>query len=817
MRRFAFKTFALAAASVTACATSATLANDLTLIGSIGSPQGAPYDVFASDIAFADAATIVVGIRGADTIAPSAGAVEVFVQTSEGWERVARPTLTGIAAGDQLGEAVAARGAWFAAGAPRNDVRGTDAGAVLIARKIDGVWTQVATLLPPAGTSAGAHFGAALAMTEDRLAIGAPRASGGGFVETYRRVGDVWTFESRLANPTPSSANRYGEAVALGADTDGAPLLVIGDPADDAVATDAGSARVFRFENGQWQERAVLTAASARDRVYFGQSVAVAAGVVAVGAYAELGGDAKSEIDEAGAVEIFAPDPVKADALLRVATIASTEPLAYGSFGWDVALEARSTSSGVSRSGVSWLLLVGEPGASVESGVAQSGRTHCLRSADAVTWDVLAHTRLTPASPQAVFGAAVAISDGVCAFAAPGAAVLGSPQGLAASLDLSTDCDANGVPDAIDIANGARDANGDGILDACEPLFDVPDVYPTIQAAIDAVPAGVAKTITVAPGLYNESFALNGKNVVVQGAPEGGTILDGAGLTTAIATLNGEPATAGLEHLTFQNGIVGAQVNPPNPTFTGGGAVFGKLSAAYIRHCSFTGCRAKFGGAVYLLRCEVNVVGCTFTNNESLVDGGAVQTFASSGALRNSTFTGNRCALASAGSGSAFKAVGIKTAGTTVTLEQCLISGNIVPSAGAAVEYYENAKVLAGTLRLVNTQIVGNLRGAGTTDDAAGLRVLGSPQACIVSNGTTICENTPRNVEGPYLAEGDWTVCDCLADFTNDGYVSAADLSALLAWWSAASPSGVGDVNHDGIVNGTDLSTMLATWGACKN
>ncbi|MFM1868155.1 MAG: hypothetical protein RL591_1563 [Planctomycetota bacterium] len=817
MRRFAFNTFALAVASVAACATTATRANDLTLLGSIGSPQGAPYDVFASDIAFADAGALVVGIRGADTVAPSAGAVEVYAQTAEGWERVARPTLTGIAAGDQLGEAVAAHGSWFAAGAPRNDARGSDAGAVVIARLIDGVWTQAATLLPPAATSAGAHFGAALAMTDDRLAIGAPRASGGGFVEVYRRVGDVWTFESRLANPTPSTANRYGDAVALGADASGVPLLVIGDPADDAIATDAGSARVFRFEDGQWRERAVLTAASARDRVYFGQSVAVAAGVVAVGAYAELGGYPKNEIEEAGAVEIFAPDPVEADSWLRVATLASTEPLAYASFGWDVALEARSTNSGMSRSGMSWLLVVGEPGASVEGGVAQSGRVHCLRSSDALTWEALANARLAPSSPQAVFGAAVALSGGVCAFAAPGAAVLGSPQGLAASLDLSTDCDTNGVPDAIDIANGARDSNGDGILDACEPLFDVPDVYPTIQAAIDAVPVGVAKTITVAPGVYNESFALNGKNVVVQGAPEGGTILDGTGLTTAIASLNGEPATAGLENLAFQNGIVGAQVNPPNPTFTGGGAVFGKLSAAFIRHCSFTGCRAKFGGAVYLLRCEVNVDTCTFTNNESLVDGGALQTFASSGVLRNSTFTGNRCALSSAGSGSALKAVGIKSAGTMVTLEQCLISGNIVPSAGAAVEYYENAEVLAGTLRVVDTNIVNNLVDGGTPNDAAGLRVLGSQAACVLSDGTTICGNTPRNVEGPYLAEGEWTVCDCLADFTNDGYVSAADLSLLLTWWSVASPSGVGDVNHDGVVNAADLSMMLVEWGGCKN
>jgi hypothetical protein len=346
----------------------------------------------------------------------------------------------------------------------------------------------------------------------------------------------------------------------------------------------------------------------------------------------------------------------------------------------------------------------------------------------------------------------------------------------------------------------------------------VPEDFPTIQAAIDAVPAGTARTITVAPGVYNEAFALNGKNVVVRGVADGTTILDGTGLTISIARLTGgEPATAGLENLVFRNGIAGTPINPPNAVFTGGGAVFGKLSSAFIRNCDFSACKAEFGGAVYLLRCNMDIDGCTFTNNTGYVDGGGAQTYASSGRLANSTFTGNRCAVTYAGSGSAFKAVGIKTAGTTVTLEDCTITGNTVPGAGAAVEYFENAKILAGTLRLIGTEIVTNLQGSGTPNDAAGLRVIGRQTACVVGNGTTICGNTPRNVEGPFLAEGSWTVCDCLADVTDDGQVNAADLGIVLASWGAVDAQGSGDTNHDGVVNGADLSSVLDNWGVCDN
>jgi hypothetical protein len=53
----------------------------------------------------------------------------------------------------------------------------------------------------------------------------------------------------------------------------------------------------------------------------------------------------------------------------------------------------------------------------------------------------------------------------------------------------------------------------------------------------------------------------------------------------------------------------------------------------------------------------------------------------------------------------------------------------------------------------------------------------------------------------------------CPADLDGDGFVSAADLSALLGNWGN---SGAGDIDGDGFVNAADLSALLATWGPCS-
>jgi hypothetical protein len=383
-------------------------------------------------------------------------------------------------------------------------------------------------------------------------------------------------------------------------------------------------------------------------------------------------------------------------------------------------------------------------------------------------------------------------------------------------LEWSADCNSDGIVDYGQILRGElADANANSIPDVCDAVFLVPSQFPTIQAAIDAVPASARRTVQVAPGTYNQSFSLNGKDVVIRGAADGTTILDGTGLPASIATFSGgEPATAGLENLVFRNGTAGSLIYK-GALFKVGGAVYGTNSSAFIRNCRFENNRSDYGGAVYLIYSSFLAEGCVFSGNTGVSQGGGMMVFGSTGAVRNCTFTANRCGVAGVGGGSAFKAAEALFTGETVLLDGCTITGNIAGVDGSAVEYHEDVGLHLGKMRLVNCTITGNTSGTITAIGSGGLTVTGRMQSCIIDAGTTICDNLPRNVQGPYFIAGTPTICDCQADLSGDGMVNGGDLGILLSSWGATLPTGVGDVNHDGVVNGADLAVLLSGWGSC--
>jgi hypothetical protein len=344
----------------------------------------------------------------------------------------------------------------------------------------------------------------------------------------------------------------------------------------------------------------------------------------------------------------------------------------------------------------------------------------------------------------------------------------------------------------------------------------VPSEFGTVQEAINAADASAATMIHVARGTYTQPFSLNGKNVIIRGAADGTTILDGTGLPASIATFTGgEPATAGLENLVFRNGTEGSIIYK-GALFKVGGAVYGRDSSAFIRNCRFEGNRSDYGGGAYLLYCNMTVEDCVFSSNTGIAQGGGLMVFGTTGVVRNCSFTGNQCGIAGIGGGSAFKAAGTLNAGETVLFDGCTVTGNSSGVEGGAVEFYENVELNPGTLRIVNSTITGNRSGTGALNGAGGLMITGRMQSCIVDEGTVLCENLPRNVEGAFFIAGSPTICDCLADLNGDGVVSGGDLGLLLNAWGPTAPSGAGDVNHDGLVDGADLALMLNSWGFCQ-
>lgn len=182
---------------------------------------------------------------------------------------------------------------------PVADELATNAGAVYVYERVDGVWT-FHSYLKASNTDADDAFGAEVVFDGELLAISATGESSNatgingdeanndamnsGAVYVFRLDGDTWVQEAYLKASNPDTNDRFGNALALDGDT-----LVVGAKDDDGNATESGSVYVFVRIGGVWNEQARLNVASPRMRDEFGAAVAIAGDTIVVGAPGEDG------------------------------------------------------------------------------------------------------------------------------------------------------------------------------------------------------------------------------------------------------------------------------------------------------------------------------------------------------------------------------------------------------------------------------------------------------------------------------------------------------------------------------------------------
>lgn len=438
------------------CAAAATLtgaagAQSLALTPSVHPPQSQPFDVFGTDVAMWSPIYCAVGVRGADTAASNAGAVDTFDLKEGIWTYRQRLMPLGLASGDQFGHAISATDEWLAAGATRHDASGSDAGAVWVYRREGLSWVSPQKLIPGMGSD-GARFGMSVGLGDGRLAIGAPGTAPGGVVHLYRFVegksNGGWVLETTIANPSPAEGDRFGECVAL----EGARLLVA-DPFDDAVATDRGAVYTYVHDGGAWSPGSTLVPAVSSDRQYYGRSISLRGTRLAIGAYGADSSD--GAIASSGAVEVY--DLVGGN-WSRSAELRPVAPSQGGNFGWEVAIEAGT-------------LLVGEPGWQPSDGSGtRQGRVHLYARQPSAQWAKVADFGTVDGQTEEIFGTAIAILSGKAAITAPGR---DERRGALLAANLLADCDQNEVADVLQIAaDPARDCNGDMLLDDCQTDSD---------------------------------------------------------------------------------------------------------------------------------------------------------------------------------------------------------------------------------------------------------------------------------------------------------------------------------------------------------
>lgn len=297
-----------------------------------------PASSFGTALALSDNALVVGApnhsISAAKAINAS-GAAYVFERGPGGWFQSALLQAAHPDNYDYFGTAVAMRGDTVVVGAPGESssatvVNGDDtnngavrSGAAYVFKRDHQGYKQT-TYLKPTNTRADATFGSSVALDGAFVAVGAPGESSSGrgvdsrkndadapysgAVYVFAAAGETYEQAAYLKASNADAEDVFGSALAF----DGGVLAVAacgasygnGSPAfgEDGLATGVGGAAgnddakqsgavyLFSTNDGAWQQLAYVKASNAEAKDFFGRSLALADGDLAVGAEMESGG-----------------------------------------------------------------------------------------------------------------------------------------------------------------------------------------------------------------------------------------------------------------------------------------------------------------------------------------------------------------------------------------------------------------------------------------------------------------------------------------------------------------------------------------------
>lgn len=185
-------------------------------------------------------------------------------------------------ANDNFGWSVAIDGNTAVVGAPWNAVNvsasNPSPGAAYVYVRQNGSWTEQAILTPDDGVDDD-EFGIAVAISGDRIIVGAHLHDGDGAAYVFTRTGSSWSQEAKLIASDGAAGDGFGIAVALDGDT-----AVVGAYEDDDNGSNSGSAYVFIHQSGSWNQQARIAGDDIAGGNRFGRSVAVQGDTAVVGA-----------------------------------------------------------------------------------------------------------------------------------------------------------------------------------------------------------------------------------------------------------------------------------------------------------------------------------------------------------------------------------------------------------------------------------------------------------------------------------------------------------------------------------------------------
>lgn len=369
-------------------------------------PGGAAGDDFGASVALEGTASAV----GAPSLASNAGGTYAFEHTGSAWDAGQKLSFPWTQAGDLQGAGVGVSAGYAAAGLPGRNGEG----ATFIWHKLSGWNTDY--LRSRSSAVSVDKLGKSVALWGQTLVVGAPSETqslqtvGRGAAFVFTRSGTSWSEQAKLVASGSATDDAAGTAVAIEQDD-----VAVGTPGDDVAGnSDQGSVRIFHRTGTAWSEVATVTIANGKSADWFGTSVALNAGTLAVGApYREPSFATPSQ----GAVGVF----VGAGASWQQqAELVASDAKADDYFGTSVAVEGN-------------VLLVGSP--KVDGTFLNSGAAYVFTRSGAV-WAQSARLDPPVASLERRFGTAVAVVGGRLFVSAPGSA--GSGSNIAGTVHVYT-------------------------------------------------------------------------------------------------------------------------------------------------------------------------------------------------------------------------------------------------------------------------------------------------------------------------------------------------------------------------------------------
>lgn len=239
-------------------------------------------DYFGSSVSILGEIALVGAPRNDDGGGISSGSVYSFELVAGTWEETQKLSASDAALGNSFGSSISLSDNRAIIGALRNIDGGDLSGAAYIFELIDDIWVETQKLTASDADEFD-YFGESVAISGDRVIIGASRNDDGGYnsgsAYIFELIADTWVETQKLTASDADASDKFGISVSISGER-----AIVGAPLNEYSDISSGTAYIFELEEETWVETQILTSTDAEFGDVFGNSVSISGIKAIIGA-----------------------------------------------------------------------------------------------------------------------------------------------------------------------------------------------------------------------------------------------------------------------------------------------------------------------------------------------------------------------------------------------------------------------------------------------------------------------------------------------------------------------------------------------------